>query len=101
MSMRNASLNVKVEEGSKREAQRVLDDVGMSMSTAINLYLRQIALHRAIPFEIRATPKPIGLASLSKEELDAELQKGKDDILAGRVRSRAELEAHFHATGRA
>ncbi|MBN2354517.1 type II toxin-antitoxin system RelB/DinJ family antitoxin [candidate division KSB1 bacterium] len=37
----------------RENAQKVLDALHISMSEAISVYLTQIALQRAIPFEIR------------------------------------------------
>ena len=37
----------------KKQAQKVFKMLGISMSEAIKLFLRQVALHRGIPFEIK------------------------------------------------
>ncbi len=37
--------------------------------------------------------KPISVEEMTKEEFDAELQKGFDSILAGRLYSAAEVDA--------
>ena len=56
--MSTSTFSVRVDSGLKTEAENCLADMGMSMSTAINIYLRQIVRHRAIPFTISATPMP-------------------------------------------
>jgi DNA-damage-inducible protein J len=45
-----------VDSNLKTEAQKVLGNLGMDLSTAINVYLTQIVHRRAIPFQI-AEPK--------------------------------------------
>jgi len=49
----NANVNVRVREEIKANAEKVLAELGLTMSEAINVYLRQIALRRGLPFAIR------------------------------------------------
>lgn len=63
MSM--ATFSVRVDSQLKREVEECLQDMGLSMSAAINIYLRQIARSRAIPFPVSCAPVP------NQETLDA------------------------------
>ena len=63
--MSTSTFSVRVDSALKAEVENYLADMGMSMSTAINIYLRQIARHRAIPFIITSAPVP------NKETLEA------------------------------
>ena len=56
--MNTSTFSVRVDSTLKAEVENCLADMGMNMSTAINIYLRQIARHRAIPFIITAAPIP-------------------------------------------
>lgn len=56
MSTTNLSFRVDVEL--KNAAESCLNEMGMNMSTAINIYLKQIVKRRAIPFTISANPVP-------------------------------------------
>ena len=38
---------------SKQEAEALFNDLGLSMSSAINMFLRSAVMHDGIPFEIR------------------------------------------------
>jgi len=49
----NASVNVRVSKKVKTNAEKVLSELGLSMSEAVNIYLRQIALRGGIPFDLR------------------------------------------------
>ena len=49
---KTATLNLRVKPEVKAEAEEVLDQLGLSMSTAIELYLKQIAMTRGIPFSL-------------------------------------------------
>ena len=52
-----SAINIQVDSETKREATNILNDLGLSMSTAINLFLRQIIKTDGLPFEVR-NPKP-------------------------------------------
>lgn len=54
----------------KEEARSVLDELGISMSEAIVVYLKQIILHRGIPFELKLPNKATAQAV-------SELESGK------------------------
>ena len=48
-----APVNVMVEEKVKEEATKVLEELGISMSMAITIYLKQIIKEEGIPFKIK------------------------------------------------
>lgn len=50
MSVTN--INIRTESDLKEKAQEVLSDLGLDMTTAINVFLNQIVYRQAIPFEI-------------------------------------------------
>ncbi|HCK99967.1 MAG TPA: type II toxin-antitoxin system antitoxin, RelB/DinJ family [Candidatus Marinimicrobia bacterium] len=49
----NASVNVRVSKKVKTDAESVLSKLGLTMSDAVNIYLRQIVLNGGIPFDLR------------------------------------------------
>ena len=48
-----ATIQVRTEKKLKESAQHILKELGLDLSTAINMYLVQIVIKNAIPFEIR------------------------------------------------
>lgn len=46
------TIQVRTDEHTKRGAQRILHKLGLNLSKAINIYLRQIILEKKIPFEL-------------------------------------------------
>ncbi len=50
--MAAANLTVRIDSGVKTEAERLFDELGMSISTAFNIFLRQAIRMQAIPFTI-------------------------------------------------
>ena len=63
--MSTSTFSVRVDSALKTEVENCLSEMGMTMSTAINIYLRQIARLKAIPFIITSSPLP------NRETLDA------------------------------
>lgn len=51
MLNKSATITVRIEPKLKKEAEDVLDQLGISVSTMINMLYRQIARRKAIPFE--------------------------------------------------
>jgi len=50
--MRDAVVRARVEDDLKNEASKIFSTVGLSMSDAINLFLKQTVLTRSLPFPI-------------------------------------------------
>lgn len=51
-----AQISLRVDDDVKRGAEQTFDDIGLSMSTAINIFLKKVARERRIPFELSADP---------------------------------------------
>lgn len=51
-----AQISLRVDDDVKRRAEQVCEEIGMSMSTAINIYLKKLGRERRIPFEVAADP---------------------------------------------
>lgn len=67
------TLHIRVEPIVKQRAEETLNDLGLSITDAINVFLNQVILNDGIPFEIR---KP----RFNKETIQAmeDVKKGKD-----------------------
>lgn len=79
-----ATINVNVNNEVKKEATEILDALGISMSTAINIFLTQVTRTRSIPFEI-ISPKPTRRLKKALKEADKIVSgkinsKGYDDV---------------------
>ena len=49
-----AQVSFRVDDDIKKKAERTFDDIGISMSTAINIYLKAVVRENRIPFELSA-----------------------------------------------
>lgn len=52
MESKTSAINIQVDSNVKKEATMVLTDLGLSMSSAITLFLKQVIKKNGIPFEI-------------------------------------------------
>ena len=75
----------------------VLNQLGIPMSNAVGMFLRQVVIQRGIPFEMKLPAnKPLDMSQMTREQFDAEIQKGIADIENGRVYSVDEVEEEMH-----
>lgn len=51
-----AQISLRVDDELKRGAEKTLNDIGLSMSTAINIFLKTVVRENRIPFEFSADP---------------------------------------------
>lgn len=67
------TLHIRIEPNVKQRAEETLNDLGLSITEAINVFLNQVILNDGIPFEIK---KP----KLNKETIQAleDTKKGKN-----------------------
>lgn len=67
--MATTNINVRVDSALKQEAETLFNDLGLNMSSAINMFLRSAINHNGIPFEIkRLTPNAETRAVLDEYE---------------------------------
>ncbi|EJO22719.1 addiction module antitoxin, RelB/DinJ family [Selenomonas sp. FOBRC6] len=79
-----AQISLRIDDDVKRNAEQVCKDIGMSMSTAINIYLKKLGRERRIPFDVVADP-------FYSPENTAILERRIADMRAGRNVSQHEL----------
>ena len=51
-----AQISLRVDDELKRGTEKTLNDIGLSMSTAINIFLKTVVRENRIPFELSADP---------------------------------------------
>ncbi len=73
-----ATLHVRIDDKTKQQVKKILDDLGLDMSTAVNMYFHQIALKQGIPFEIiRERYVPDNIMEEWEREAQEALKNGK------------------------
>ena len=51
--MANTSMNIRMDAEVKKQAEALFSEIGMNMTTAINIFLRRAILENGIPFELK------------------------------------------------
>ncbi len=88
-----SAVYARIDSNLKDNAEGILSQLGITPSSAIQMLYSQIVLKRGIPFDLHLpSSKPLAVDTMTRERLDAELQKGMDAIDAGKVYSADEVD---------
>jgi addiction module RelB/DinJ family antitoxin len=92
--MATTNINVRVDSDIKAQSQSLFENLGLDMTTAINMFLRQALKNRAIPFEISEEPANSGAWNNSRMK-EKSIQKAQAfaDSLAKKVHPKPISEA--------
>ncbi len=86
----------RIDTGLKENAERILAQLGISPSSAIQMLYSQIVLTRGLPLNLQLPPaKPAAVGGMSRAELDAELTKGIDSVKSDRTYTAEEVDEEF------
>lgn len=86
MSNHTSTIHINVDTKVKVEATTILNDLGMNMSTAVNIFLAQVIKQQGIPFEIKAMPSYNKSLSSFKRMIQLE-KESKNDITEKNTRN--------------
>lgn len=87
---KTTNIYVRLEPGLKEQAEAVLEQLGIPVSNAVNIFLKQVVMQRGIPFDVKLpATKPKAVSGLTESELDAELEKGFADLVKGNIKPAA------------
>jgi DNA-damage-inducible protein J len=65
----------------------ILTQLGIPMSNAVGMFLKQVVLRRGMPFDVTLPAShPLDISMLTEDEFHAELEKGHSDIEKGNIR---------------
>jgi DNA-damage-inducible protein J len=53
-----AQVNIRIDDGLKEKADKLFDELGLNMTTAFNIFVRQTVRQGGIPFEITTKIDP-------------------------------------------
>ena len=84
MAIKSSNVAARVEPDIKEKAEAILSALGISASTGINMFYRQIILWNGLPFRPSIpTSRPISLEEMTKEEFDAKMARGLEQAKNG------------------
>ena len=79
--MNSVNVTFRVDADVKRQADLLFDDLGMSLSTAFNVFLRQSIRQQGLPFEVsRNVPNSTTLAAMDAAEKGEDIHGPFDSV---------------------
>ena len=61
------NLNIRTDKEVKEAAEQIFNELGLSMTTAVNIFLRQTIRSNGIPFELKLnTPNDVTMAAVEE-----------------------------------
>ena len=77
------NLNIRVDEELKRKAEAIFAELGLNMSTAMNIFLRYSVRYGGIPFDLRIEkPNAETLAAIDDVNNSRNMSKTFDSVSA-------------------
>lgn len=83
MATRSANVNVRVEPDVKKQAEDILEKLGVSASAFINMTYRQVIMKRGIPFSVELPSEIKTLDTMTDAEFDEMMQTGLEQAKKG------------------
>lgn len=83
MAARSANVNVRVEPDVKEQAEAILEKLGVSVSSFINMTYRQVILRKGIPFAVTVPSELRTRDTMTDAEFDAMMAEGLKQAKAG------------------
>jgi DNA-damage-inducible protein J len=77
----DTSMTIRMNREVKQKAQLIFADLGMDMTTAINVFLRQAINHRGFPFDVVLNiPNDVTLAAMEAAENNEDMSGPFDSV---------------------
>ena len=95
------SVTVRIDKELKAQSQRLLDDMGMDMTTAYTIFLKEIVRTGTIPFQIRSSrfsPAQIQVDEPTLRMISAEHSKGLKSSKKGDWTSIEDMRSKYGAS---
>lgn len=86
-------IQIRIDEKTKKSAKKILDKLGVDMTSAIKVYLKQIVITKGIPFKLLTEN---GLTHKEEEEIlkaSEEAKQGKN--VSGPFSTAEEIKKHL------
>ena len=79
--MKNVNVTLRVDEDLKKQADVLFSELGMNLTTAFNIFLRQSVREQQIPFKVSLNvPNSVTLAAMDTSEKGEDLYGPYDNV---------------------
>ncbi len=100
MAKENGIVYVRMDADLKREAEAILDQLGVSASGAVQMFYKQIIMNKGLPFELKLPKQSIFIEDYTDEELIESLEKTHKDYENGNYYTSEEVKEMLFGKGR-
>ena len=89
----SSALYVRMDPTLKESAEEILSQLGISSSSAVQMFYHQIVLHRGLPFQLQQpNNRPVAIGGMSRTERDRENKQGLDSLEVGPLYSADDVD---------
>lgn len=82
MANKTANLYARIEPETKLSAESILETLGIPVSTAINMFYKQIILNNGLPFDVKVpNKKNINLSEMTEEQFNLDMEQSYKNML--------------------
>jgi addiction module RelB/DinJ family antitoxin len=94
---KTATLNLRINPDVKKSAELILSQLGVPMSTAVDMFLKQISLTGGIPFAVTLpkAPERTNADIMSAAQIRNKLDEGLHDMETGKMSPAKEVFDRF------
>jgi len=93
--MPQTNINIRTDENLKKQFDVVCSQMGLTLSAAVNIFMKTVVRQREIPFKVTADMPSFMVNTTS--ELDAKIARGLAELEAGKGRPAEEVFADLDA----
>ncbi len=83
-----SAVYARIDQNLKMNAEGILAELGISPSSAIQMFYTQVVRQRGMPFPLTLRARPLSLSSMTEEEIDRELERGSGLLAARKMLQR-------------
>lgn len=98
----SAMISMRMNADLKKQGDQILAKMGLSPSNFVSMAYSQLVMQRRVPFDTKVAEEPKQHVlpdenTMTQEEINAAIDEGYRDMLAGRVRPAREVFAELEA----
>ena len=73
--MPQSNISIRIDDKLKQQFDSLCDELGLTMSTAINIFVKTVVREKGIPFEVSLTPNLETRKALDETEKNRQISK--------------------------
>lgn len=96
---KDTGIYFRTDEKTKKSFSELCAELGLSVSTALDMILKSSVRNREIPVKLSVVKKPVALDDLTDKDIDNMVIDGREQIKDGNYYTKEEFMKHLDALG--